>query len=511
VLLQGKKEKGQGKSTEGSSLVGRFLLPFTLCLLPFVLLCTLNSAGYRYGASDLAFYIPAALEKIDPALFPRDGALIGSQARLTMIDETIGLLARMTGLGLPSLFASLYATTLALLLAGTLILGRMLYRGAWTTLALVAAVTLRHAIAKSGTNTLEGYFHPRQLAFSLGVLAVVALMRRRMLVSVALVLAGGLLHPTTALWFAIWIAVAWSVNEPQWRGRVAILAGLAALVGAWTLIAGPLAGRLVQMDPEWLATLETKDYLFPLEWPAYVWLLNLVYAPTIVLIYRRRRDAGLLAPGERGVVWGCLSLLAVFALALPLNAARFAIVIQLQIPRVFWMLDFLAITYLVWIIAEDVRGSLRRARITFLIIALASLTRCGYIKFIKFPDRPIAEISVPDNDWGRVMAWARSTPRDSGWLAHPGHAVQYGTSLRVAGQRDVFVEGIKDAAIGMYDRDVAMRTRDRLAELEDFDTLTPERARSLAERYRLNFLVTTQQLDLPVAYSSGPLFVYRLR
>jgi hypothetical protein len=511
VLLQGKREKGQGKSTEGSSLFGRFLLPFSVCLLPFVLLCTLNSAGYRYGASDLAFYIPAALEKLDPALFPRDGALIASQARLTMIDETIWLLSRVTGLGLPLLFATLYATTLALLLAATLLVGRMLYRGRWATLALAAAVTLRHAIAKSGTNTLEGYFHPRQLAFSLGLLAVVALMRRRILVSVALVFAGGLLHPTTALWFAIWIAVAWSVNEPQWRGRVAIVAAIAALAGAWMLVGGPLEGRLVRMDSEWLATLETKDYLFPLEWPAYVWLINLVYAPTIILIYRRRRDAGLLAAGERGVVWGCLSLLAVFALALPFNAARLAIVIQLQIPRVFWMLDFLAIAYLVWIIAEGVQGSMRRARIAFFVIALASLTRCGYIKFIRFPDRPIAEITVPDNDWGRVMAWARSTPRDSGWLAHPGHAVQYGTSLRVAGERDVFVEGIKDAAIGMYDRDVAMRTRDRLAELQDFDTLTPERAKKLAERYRLNFLVTTQQLDLPVAYSSGPLVVYRLR
>ncbi len=482
-----------------------------MCLVPFLLLCTLNSAGYRYGASDLAFYIPAALEKLDPALFPRDGALIASQARLTMIDETIGLLSRATGLDLPSLFLTLYAVTLALLLLGALLVGRLLYRGQWTMLAFVGAMTLRHAIARSGTNTLEGYFHPRQLAFSLGVLGVVALMRRQIFVSAALVLAGGLLHPTTALWFSIWIAVAWYINEPGWRARVAAAVGVAAILVAWMLVAGPLSGRLVQMDPEWLATLETKDYLFPLEWPAYVWLLNLVYAPTILLIYKRRREAGLLAPGERGVVWGCLSLLAVFALALPLNAARLAIVIQLQIPRTFWMLDFLAIAYLVWLIAEDVGGSVRRARITFVVIVVASLTRSAYIKFIRFPDRPIAEISVPDNDWGRVMAWARSTPRDSGWLAHPGHAVQYGTSLRVAGHRDVFVEGIKDAAIGMYERDVAIRTRDRLAELKDFDTLTPEQARSLAERYRLNFLVTTERLDLPVAYSSGPLLVYRLR
>ncbi|MFL6279920.1 MAG: hypothetical protein ACJ731_07400, partial [Vicinamibacterales bacterium] len=137
--------------------------------------------------------------------------------------------------------------------------------------------------------------------------------------------------------------------------------------------------------------------------------------------------------------------------------------------------------------------------------------RSAYIKFVKFPDRPIAEIGVPDNDWGRVMAWARGTPHDSGWLAHPGHAVQYGTSLRVAGERDVFVEGIKDAAIGMYERDVAMRTRDRLEQLSDFDTMTPERAKALATQYQLDFLVTARALDLPVAFSSGPLRVYRLR
>jgi hypothetical protein len=471
----------------------------------------LNSAGYRYGASDLAFYIPAALERLDPSLFPRDSALIASQARLTMIDEVIAALSRVTGLGLPALFATLYATTLALLLAGAMLLGRLLYRSEWTTMALVAALTLRHAIAKSGTNTLEGYFHPRQLAFSLGVLAVVALMHRRILVSAMLVIAGGLLHPTTALWFSIWIAVGASVNDRRWRMPMLVAAGLAATVGGWMLAAGPLAGRLVTMDDAWLATLETKDYLFPLEWPAYAWLLNLMYAPAILYIYRRRSSAGVLLAAERGVVWGCLSLLAVFVMALPLNAARLAIVIQLQIPRVFWMLDFLAVVYLVWLIAEDGKGSLRRARIVCLVIAAASVSRSAYIKFLRFPDRPIAEITVPDNDWGRVMAWARSTPHDSGWLAHPGHAVQYGTSLRVAGERDVFVEGIKDAAIGMYDRDVAMRTRDRLAELQDFDTMTPERARTLGQRYRLDFLVTIQQLDLPVAYSSGPLRVYRLR
>ena len=99
-----------------------------------------------------------------------------------------------------------------------------------------------------------------------------------------LVLAAGLLHPTTALWFAIWIAAATFVNEPRRRIPLLAAAGAAAVAAGWMLLAGPLAGRLVIMDAAWLATLETKDYLFPMAWPAYAWVLNLAYAPIIWLV-----------------------------------------------------------------------------------------------------------------------------------------------------------------------------------------------------------------------------------
>ena len=74
---------------------------FFASLLPFVLLATLNSAGYRYGASDQAFYVPAILERIDPALYPRDSDLITSQAVLTVVDDVLGPLVRATGVRLP--------------------------------------------------------------------------------------------------------------------------------------------------------------------------------------------------------------------------------------------------------------------------------------------------------------------------------------------------------------------------------------------------------------------------
>jgi hypothetical protein len=130
-------------------------------------------------------------------------------------------------------------------------------------------------------------------------------------------------------------------------------------------------------------------------------------------------------------------------------------------------------------------------------ILLASGARSAYIKFVRFPERPIAQIRIPDTDWGRAMGWARATARDSNWLAHPAHAVQYGSSLRVAGERDLFVEGIKDAAIGMYERDVAIRTRDRLLEIDDYDNMTTGRARELAAKYGLDFMVSEAALSLP--------------
>ncbi len=402
---------------------------FPLWTLPlifaaFVLLCTTNSAGYRYGASDLAFYVPAVLEQIDPALFPRDAPLIAAQARLTTIDEVMALLARATGQGLPALFGELYVVTLGLIATGAWLIGRRLYRTHWAILALIAALTLRHAIARSGTNTLEGYFHPRQLAFGLGALAIAALLRGHLAVTATLVLAAGFIHPTTALWFAIWTGIAVAVNEPRRRLPLAGAAGVAALAGAWLLLAGPLAGRLVPMDPEWFATLATKDYLFPLGWPLYAWLINLAYAPLIVLVYRRRRADGLTIPGETGLVAGCLTLLLIFALALPLNAARIALVVQLQIPRTFWMLDFLATLYAVGALAEGARGTVRRAQITAAIIALASTTRGAYVMLVRFPDRPIAQFDIADNDWGRTMAWVRATGRNTEWVANPMHAVR---------------------------------------------------------------------------------------
>jgi hypothetical protein len=73
------------------------------------------------------------------------------------------------------------------------------------------------------------------------------------------------------------------------------------------------------------------------------------------------------------------------------------------------------------------------------------------------------------------------------------------------------VEAVKDAALGMYDRRIAVRTDERLRALPDFEGLTAGRARALAAGYDLDYLVTEGTLNLPLAFESGALRVYRLR
>ena len=241
------------------------------------------------------------------------------------------------------------------------------------------------------------------------------------------------------------------------------------------------------------------------------WLVNLGYVPVIVAIHRWRRTHGLLVEREGALVAGCLALVLVFAASLPLNAAHVALAIQLQPARIFWMLDFLAIALVVWAIAEGPAVRVARAQAAAVAIAVLAIVRGCYVMFVEFPDRRIAQIDVADDDWGRAMRWARETPSGTGWLAEPDHAARYGSSVRVAAHRDVFVEAIKDGAVGMYDRAVAMRTRDRVHALGDFPTLTADRARALAQEYDLDYLVAEHTLDLPVAFTSGKLRVYRLR
>lgn len=486
-----------------------------VCLLPvafgvFVLLATMNAAGYRYGASDQAFYIPAAIRHLEPSAFPRDAAMLDSQAKLTLVDELVAGAVRVTRTSLQHLLLAAYVATLALLLGAAVRIGSQLYRSWWTVAALGAALTLRHAIAKTGANTLEGYFHPRQLAFALGLWAVSAFLDRRDRIALGLLAVALAIHPTTALWFLTWLGAAAFAGRPAWRRGLAAAAAFVVLVLAVALWRGPLAGDLRIIDAQWLAAVGEKD-LFPLAWPYDAWLTNVISVPIILWSWNARRRAGLAVPGESPLVAGAMALPVLFLCWLPFNAAHVALAVQLQLARVFWMLDVLATVYLVWWLAEGTRPVTRRAAATAALLLAASLARGVYTCFVQFPDRAIFAVDIQHDDWRDAMAFAQTTDPRSGWLADPIHAAKYGSSVRVAGHRDVLLEALKDRAIAMYDRRIAIDIGERLQAFQDVAWDTPDGARALAQRFGLDYLVIDRELDLPVVHRSGRLFIYRIR
>ena len=467
----------------------------------------MNSAGYRYAASDQAFYIPAVVRHLEPADFPRDAPLIDAQARVILSDDVIAAIARATRVSLQWLFAALYVVTLGLLFVAIVRIGRRLYRTQWAVVAFAAGMTLRHSIAKTGANTLEAYFHPRVLSFAFGLLAVDAFMARRDKTSIALLIAAAIAHPTTALWFAVWLFTAAWFARPTWRKALGVVA-IAACAGAlFVLWRGPLAGHLSRMDAAWMEAISDKDYLFPLSWPLDAWFTNLVAIPIVLLCWRARRHAGLTVAGETPLVIGAMGLVVLFVLWLPFDTARIAIAVELQLSRVFWLLDVLATMYLVWWLVEYGRV---KPWVTAVIVLL-SLARGTYSMFVEFPDRPIFAIDIRPGDWRDAMAWARTTDPSSGWLADPIHAAKYGSSIRAVAYRDVLLERVKDRALAMYDRDVALRVDDRERALHALAWDTPDGARALARRYGLDYLVIDRPLDLPLAHRSGSLFIYRIR
>ena len=479
----------------------------------FAMAATANSGGYRYGVSDQAFYTAAVLKDLNPSLYPRDSGLLDTESGLMWSDQIVAGLSRALNVDLPPLYFALYLTTLVLLFAAAVAFGRAAGMSWWAIAVLIALLTLRHRIARTGANSLEGYMHPRMLAFGLGVFALAEVLRARYGRAVIWIALAACWHPTTAFWFGGAVGGAMLLGPPVWRRTALGLALIGAAVGLWAVTVGPLSGRLVAMDPAWLAVIAEKDYLFPHEWPIDAWAMNLAYPIAIVFIYRRRRALGLLAPGESSLAAGLIALAVLFLMTVPLTMMRLALAVQMQITRVFWVLDFAAIAYVCWWLMDDRLGRSGAARRVVVAVVLAGSLARG--AFLLADGRPLFTVNAPASSWMQAMSWLKGQPANLYVLADPIHTFRYGVSVRVAAEKDTLVERAKDTALAMYDRDLAIRVADRLWAVRDFNRASTVDFLAIGARYGLDVLVVERghplPLDLPELYRNEMFVMYRLR
>ena len=483
---------------------------FAAAVVLFGLLATANSGGYRYGVSDQAFYAPAIAMRIDPALFPRDRGLFAPQMRAWLAGDLFAWLSRVTGAELPALFAVTYVITLVALAVAAMWFARGLAMSWSGVAALLVLLTLRHQITRTGANSLEGYMHPRVLAFALGVVVFGFLIRQRYAAAGFVALCAAAVHPTTALWFAVVATVVFlrsRIDRPT-------PASLGLLMPAVLLMAlGAPFMDLRRMDPEWLAVLADKSYLFPSSWPPSVWAVNLAYPVALVLIFRYRRRLGAHVPGEEPLILGLIALVVLFLVSVPLSGARIAFGVQLQIGRVFWLLDFMLAAYLAWWMTSGRAGRSTALRVVVLIVLGAfSLGRGIYVLAVE-TRRPIAELALPLTPWADAMRWLERQPASLHVLADPGHAWKYGVGVRVAARKDTLLESVKDSAMAMYDRDSAMRVAARSAALARFDEMTTDDIRALDARFGLDAFVVeaNRTFGFAVLYRNAQFVIYDLR
>ena len=145
----------------------------------------------------------------------------------------------------------------------------------------------------------------------------------------------------------------------------------------WALTAGPLAGRLRVMDPEWLRDARHQGLPVSPRWPLYAWIINLGYLPVIALdFYRGAARAGLVDAANAPSCSARLPLACVFVCARSCcHACGDHLAFQLQPARVFWMFDFLATVYAVWALAEGTSPDRARAAGGAGVMALLSFDR----------------------------------------------------------------------------------------------------------------------------------------
>jgi hypothetical protein len=486
-------------------------------LVCFAILATANSGGYRYGISDQAFYAPAVVMASHPDLFPRDRALLEPQLRLWPGGQILGAVTQWAGGDLPLVFAVFYAVTLVALAWSAVTLGRSLGLDWRAILVFLALLTLRHRIAKTGANSLEGYAHPRMLAFAVGLAVFAAIARGERVRAILLSALSFLIHTTTGAWFSL--VLAFSLLWPHRHRRWVFLGAGVLLCAGMVVLFSPNSPLSQRMDPAWLMALEDKDYLFSGEWPLYAWLSNLAYPVVLWLVFRRRQARGLLAPGETALVAGLMGLVVLFLVSVPFAQARLAIVVQLQINRVFWLLDAATTLSIAWLaidLTQPPRGETARtttaAWAVMAAVCVAASVRGYYVLRVE-AHRPLVQLRPEANTWMDVMTWLSRQPTSWHVLADPGHVWKYGLSVRVAASRDTLLEAGKDTALAMYDRESALRVAERAHALAGFETLTTADVRALDAAYRLDVFVdrATRVFDLPVLYRNQDFVVYDLR
>ena len=438
-------------------------------------------AGYHPGAEDDGVYLSAIKRDLNPALYPHDADFFAVQLQATIFDKVMAASLRFTHLPLGWVMFGWHYWTIYLVLLGCWRLSRRCFPepyGPWASTALVTAL-LTLPVAGSALYIVDQNLHPRAMATAAILAAIVAVLDRKVALSVGLLVLAGLLHPIMASFgVSFCIFLAW--REPVLSSK------------AYVLLFAPLGWIFEPTSPAWRMAANTRDYYFLGRWAWYEWLG--VFGPLAILWWFRKlavRDRAMTLSyvTTRLIYFGVFQMVVAISVMLPQTLERL---------RPMQPMRYLHLLYLLFIVLSG--GLLgqkflttRWARWTLIFVPLAM----GM--FVAQRDTYPASAHLewpgyaPQNPWLKAFAWIREqTPTDAYFAAGPDYMRRPGNeyhSLRALAERSVLAELAKDSAVATQVPRLAPRWREEVEAQKEWEHFGPADFARLKSKFKVDWVL----------------------
>ncbi len=420
-----------------------------LPLLPLSVLAILVQ-GYHPGLEDDAFYLAAIKRSLNPSLFPHDADFFRVQFQATVFDKLIAASVRWTHAPLPwGILFWQWGVTL-LILWGCWRISRRCFaeqHAQWAAVTLVA-VLLALPVSGTGLSLTDQHLHPRALATTLILAAIVATLDRRWYVTGALLTAAFMVHAIMAAFGASYcLFLLWpSSSQLETETRPARMAAV---------LLSPLGWFFEPASDAWRQAAATRPFYFVLSWRWYEWLG--VVGPLALLWWfralgKRRGQIVLARVSGRLVYFGVFQLAVALLMLLPSRLERL---------RPLEPMRFLHLVYLLFVLlAGGLLGQrvLKRQALRWLVLCVPLSCGMFYAQRQIYPATPHLELpgalwsgEASGNHWVEAFRWiSQNTPVDSQFALDPHYMELDGEDyhgFRALAERSVLADAVKDAGM----------------------------------------------------------------
>lgn len=459
--------------------------------------------GYHLGVEDQAIYLPGIIKSLNPGLFPIDSDLFLPQTRSTFLIQFVVTSVHLTGVTLETaVFAWQVVSLFLLLFAARRFACRCFAtpEARWGAVGLLAAL-MTMPVAGVSIFIVDEYLHPRTLATASILLAIVAVLDRRLVKAVVFIALAALVHVQMAFYGAlICIFLGWKAAAGE---QVPASSDQSAAQSAMelTLFGFPLKRFFEPGSDAWkeASRIHTQHYLLQWEW--YEWLGAVAPLALFYWFVNLARKAGL------QMVAFVSQRVAAFQIFIIASALVLTLPPQFERLTPYQPMRGLQTATLIFVmLAGGLIGQflLRRSVLRWLLLFVPLCFAMFYVQRQVFPGGAHMELPgrASSNPWIQAFVWVRNnTPQDAYFALDPGYVERPGEDqhgFRAFAQRGMMADFFKDAGVVTLFPSVAERWQKETRARANWNNFTLADFLKLRDDYGVTWVVLEKPMHVPL-------------